>query len=79
MNGCLITTTAVVMFKLMVLPLLKYGACFLLNYTSIEKTKIQRIQNKGLKLVYNRIRHYDTNMLQKEALWEGLVLIYVFM
>lgn len=51
----------------MILPLIEYGNCFLLGCTMAEKTKIQRAQNKGLKIAFNRNRCYSTKQLHKDA------------
>lgn len=59
--------TANLIYKTMILPLIEYGNVFLLSCTSIERTKIQRIQNKGLKIVFNRNRFYSTRLLHKDA------------
>lgn len=67
MNGCLSRKSAVAIFKSMILPLLEYGSCFLLNCNNVERVKIQRIQNKGLKLAYNKDRRFNTRSLHKEA------------
>lgn len=59
--------TANTIYKTMILPLIEYGNCFLLGCTVVERTKIQRIQNKGLKIVFNRDRLYNTKLLHKDA------------
>lgn len=66
-SGCLNKKSAVAIFKSMVLPLLEYGGCFLLNCSNAERVKLQRVQNKGLKLVYNKDRRFNTKLLHKEA------------
>lgn len=40
---------------------------FLLNCTDAEKTKLQRVQNRGLETVMKRDRLYCTKLLHKEA------------
>lgn len=59
--------TANVIYKTMILPLIEYGNVFLLSCTSLERRKIQRIQNKGLKIVFSRNRFYPTRLLHKDA------------
>lgn len=62
----------------MVLPITEYGNCLLLGCTITEKTKIQRIQNKGLKIIFMRNRLYNTKQLHKDAnlaSWEVRALI----
>lgn len=53
-RNCLDFKTANLVHKTMVLPVIEYGNCFLLGCTLAEKTKIQRIQNKGLKIAASR-------------------------
>lgn len=74
-------------FKTMVLPYLEYGNVFLLNCTDAEKTKLQRTQNRGLKIVMKRDKFYCTKLLHKEAglaAWEvrarlaGMRLMFKF-
>lgn len=74
-------------FKAMVLPFLEYGNIFLLNCTDSEKLKLQRTQNRGLKVVLKRDKFYCTKLLHKEAAlaaWEvrarlaGMRLMFKF-
>lgn len=60
-------TSAVKLFKSMVLPYLEYGNSFLLGSDIIGKKKLQRTQNKGLKVALGREVRYSTNALHKEA------------
>lgn len=48
----------------MILPLIEYGNC-LLSCTNVEKTKIQGVRNKGIKLVFNKNRIFSTKLLPK--------------
>lgn len=66
-KNCLNKKSAVLVFKSMILPLLEYGSLFLLNCCNAERTRMQRIQNKGLKLAYNKDRRCNTKILHKEA------------
>lgn len=59
--------TALNMFKCMVLPYIEYGNCFLLGSDVLSRKKMQRTQNKGLKMALARDIRYDTNELHKEA------------
>lgn len=70
--------TALTIYKSMILPLVEYGNCFMLGCTKTEITKIQRIQNKGLKIVFLRDRLASTKLLHKDAKlasWEVRALI----
>lgn len=59
--------TALNMFKCMVLPYLEYGNCFLLGSDVVSLKKLQRAQNRGLKVALSRDVRYGTNDLHKEA------------
>lgn len=66
-------TAALTLFKSMVLPYLEYGSIFMLNCTEKEKTRMQRLQNRGLKRVLRKDRYYNTEQLHidaKMAKWE---------
>lgn len=52
--------TALTVFKSMVLPYLEYAACFLVGCNQSEKTKLQRLQNRGLKIALNKDRMYSS-------------------
>lgn len=76
-RNCMDQKTASLVYKSMILPILEYGNCFLLGCSSVEKTKIQRTQNKGLKIVFMRDRLYNTKQLHKDAnlaSWEARAL-----
>lgn len=66
-RNCINVRTASTIYKTMILPIIEYGNIFLLSCTSAEITKIQCIQNKGLKVAFNRDRRYSTRLLHKEA------------
>lgn len=51
----------------MILPIIEFGNVFPLACTSLERIKIQRTQNKGLKIAYGRDRLYSTRLLHKDA------------
>lgn len=75
---CLDVRTATMIYKSMILLIIKYGNCFLLCCTLADKTHIQRIHNKGLKIAFKRDRLYNTKLLLKDARlasWEIRALI----
>lgn len=61
------TNTAVLLFKTMVLPYLEFSNSFLIGCNQREKNKMQRLQNKGLKVALGRERRYNTVDLHREA------------
>lgn len=66
--------TALTIFKTMVLPYLEYAACFLIGCNQVDRIKLQRLQNRGLKLALNKDRLYGTITLHNEAklaTWEN--------
>lgn len=61
------------LYKLMVLPYIEYADCFMIGCNEGDRVKIQRIQNKGLKIALERDRYYSTAQLHldgKIATWE---------
>lgn len=75
--GRLNRKSGILMFKSMILPLLQYGSCFLLNCSSMERTKVQRAQNKCLRLAYKKDRRFNVKALLTEArlaTWERRAL-----
>lgn len=61
------SNTTTNMYKSMVLPFIEYGNSFLLGSDLVDKRKLQRTQNRGLKLVLNKHWMYDTDILCNEA------------
>lgn len=59
--------SALKLFKSMVPPYLEYGNSFLVGSNSVSRTKLQRTQNRGLKLALNRDRRCSTNILHRDA------------
>lgn len=59
--------TALTLYKAMVLPYLEYASCFLMGCNQAEKLKLQRLQNRGLKIALNRDRLYGTEQLHEDA------------
>lgn len=59
--------TALNLFQCMVLPFIEYGNSILLGSDVSSLAKIQRVQNKGLKIVLNRESRYNRGILHKEA------------
>lgn len=64
---CINSSTALTIYKSMVLPYLEFANCFLMGCTQTEKVKLQRLQNRGLKIALARDRLYDTNQLHVEG------------
>lgn len=60
-------SAALSLYKSMVLPYIEYGNSFLLGSNTASKIKLQRIQNRGLKIALKRERRYSTDILHKEA------------
>lgn len=59
--------TALLLFKSMVLPYAEFANCLLLGCIEHDKIRIQRAQNKGLKLALNKNRFYSSKILHKDA------------
>lgn len=59
--------TALKLFKCMVLPYIEYGNSFLLGIDAASLCKLQRAQNRGLKVALGRDMRYNTKILHKEA------------
>lgn len=51
----------------MVLPFLEYGNVLLLNCNDGELDRIQKTQNKGLRIILRKDRTYNTSLLYKDA------------
>ena len=61
-RGCKTTKCALTIYKSMVLPLVEYGGLFLDTCTDNVQTKIQRLQNRTLRIIYkqdNYVKMYD--------------------
>lgn len=59
--------TALCLFKSMVLPYIEYGNSFLLGSDIAMLNKLQRAQNRGLKIALAKDMRYSTGILHKEA------------
>lgn len=55
------------MFKTMVLPYIEFASVLFSGCTEKDEIRLQRVQNKGLKLSLNKNWYYDTKLLHKEA------------
>lgn len=63
--------TAIVLFKTMVLPYLEFASSLLIGCTQKEKVKLQRLQNRGLRLALGRNRLHGTIELHREGKLAG--------
>lgn len=54
-------------YKAIVIPFVEFGNGLLLGCTELELNKIQRTQNKGLKIALNRGRLCRTSILHADA------------
>lgn len=61
------SNTALMLYKSMVLPYLKFGIVFLLNGCEADIDKLQKTQNKGLRCILRRNRMYDSELLHRDA------------
>lgn len=59
--------TALRLFKCMVLAYIEYGNSFLIGSDIASLSKLQKAQNKGLKVAQGRDPRYNTGQLHKEA------------
>lgn len=66
-RGHMSNETALLLFKTMVLPYLENGNIFMLNCCEGDVARIQKLQNKALKLLLRKDRLYNTVMLHKDA------------
>lgn len=64
---CINNNTALIIYKSMVLPYLEYASCFLVSFRLSDKAKLQRLQNKGLKIALSKDRLFSTDLLHTEA------------
>lgn len=67
LRACMNKFAALNIFKCMVLPYIEYGNCFLLGSEVVSRKKLQKTQNRGLKLALGRNVRFSTNELHKEA------------
>ena len=67
MRSFLNTKAAVLVYKSMLLPILKYGDIFLSATSLANHKKVQILQNKGLRCALNRGIETTTDELHKEA------------
>lgn len=73
-------STAVIIYKSMVLPYLEFASCFLIGCNQGDKKKLQRLQNRGLKIALNKDRLYGTEQLHIDAkisTWENRAMAAV--
>ena len=61
------TKAALLVYKNMILPIIEYGDVFAVSATGESREKVQKLQNKGLKVALGRDRLYSTKILHKEA------------
>lgn len=54
--------SALNLFKTKVLPYIEFANGLLLGCNESEKIKLQKVQNKGLKLALQRNRFYETKL-----------------
>lgn len=66
-SPCLTQPSALIIFKSIVLPFIEFGNALLLRCNKIDLNKIQRAQNRGLKIALGRGRRYRTNLLHADA------------
>lgn len=59
--------TSLTMFKSMVLPYFEFGNIFLLNCYEGELDKIQKAQNRVLRIILRKDRWYRTSLLYRDA------------
>ena len=61
------THQALTIYKSKILPYFDYGDIFYINTYGRTRTKLQRLQNRGLKLCLGHNARYDTDLLHYEA------------
>lgn len=59
--------TALLLYKTMVLPYLEFGNIFLLNCFECDQIKLQKMQNKSLRLLLRKDKRYSTVLLHRDA------------
>ena len=64
---CLNTKAALLIYKNMILPIMEYGDVFAVSTTLEIRKKLQKLQNRGLKIEHGKDKLYNTNKLHEEA------------
>ena len=64
---CLPDETALNLFKSMILPILEFGNIFSIHCPVATTNKLQRLQNKGIKIALRKDSRYPTTLLHVEA------------
>lgn len=64
---CLAQTSTLIVFKSMVLCFIEFGNALLLGCNEVDINKIQRAQNKGLRIALGRDRMYRTCLLYTDV------------
>lgn len=59
--------TVLILFKAMVLPYYDFGNVFMLNCNEGELSRIQKAQNKALRIILRKDRMYRTSLLYRDA------------
>ena len=67
MRGFLNTKAALMVYKNMLLPILEYGDIFLSATTSLNRKKVQILQNKGLRCALGKDIETSIDDLHEEA------------
>lgn len=63
----MLTSTAVVLYKTMILPYLEFGSVFLLNRCDADIERLQKTQNRCLRFIFRVDRLYSTAQLHMHA------------
>ena len=66
-RGCITTKCALSIYKAMVLPIFEYGGIYLSSCTETEQTKLQRLQNQALRIIYKRDNYSNVYDLHNTA------------
>lgn len=61
------TKCAVTLYKTMILPYFEYGNVFLLSCTEFDRNKLQRLQNRCLRVVFRRDNYSNVFELHMDA------------
>ena len=61
----LTTKAALLVYKNMILPMLEYEDVFAVSATLETRERIQKLQNRGLKIALGRDKLYSTKLLHK--------------
>ena len=66
-RGCITTKCALSIYKTMVLPIFEYGGIYLSSCTETEQTKLQRLHNQALRIVYKQDNYSNVYDLHSTA------------